>query len=59
MVKVQLSELVGVYWLGEPGVLMYVVLVEKVEPQVEVDMTQQTPKPAAHEPEPAPPLLVH
>ena len=30
-----------------------------VEPQVEVDMMQQTPKPAAHEPAAAPPLLLH
>ena len=30
-----------------------------VEPQVLVEMTQQTPKPAAQEPEAAPPLLPH
>ena len=38
---------------------MYEVLVEMVEPQVEEEMTQQTPKPAAQEPEAAPPLLPH
>ena len=38
---------------------MYDVLVEMVELQVEVDMTQQTPKPAAQEPAAAPPLLAH
>ena len=45
--------------LGKPGFLMYDVLVEMVSPQVEVDMTQQTPKPAAQEPEAEPPLAVH
>ena len=38
---------------------MYEVLVEIVEPQVVVEMTQQTPKPAAQEPEAVPPLLPH
>ena len=30
-----------------------------MEPQVEVDTTQQTPNPAAQEPSPVPDLLVH
>ena len=38
---------------------MYEVLVEMVEPQVLAEITQQTPKPAAQEPEAAPPLLPH
>ena len=38
---------------------MYEVLEEMVEPQVEAEMTQHTPKPAAQEPEDAPPLLLH
>ena len=59
IVKVHVSELAGVYVLGKPGFLMYDVLVEMVAPQVEVDMTQQTPKPAAQEPEAEPPLAVH
>ena len=59
IVKVHVSELAGVYVLGKPGFLMYDVLVEMVSPQVEVDMTQQTPKPAAQEPEAEPPLAVH
>ena len=59
IVKVHVSELAGVYVLGKPGFLMYDVLVEMVELQVEVDMTQQTPKPAAQEPEAEPPLAVH
>ena len=45
--------------LGYPGFLMYEVLVEILDPQVEAEMTQQTPKPAAQEPEAAPPLLAH
>ena len=32
---------------------------EMVEPQVEEEITQQTPKPAAQEPDDAPPLLPH
>ena len=38
---------------------MYEVLVEMVDPQVVVEMTQHTPKPAAQVPEAAPPLLPH
>ena len=38
---------------------MYVVLVEMVEQQVVEEITQQTPKPAAQEPEAAPLLLPH
>jgi len=38
---------------------MYVVLVEMEELQVEVVMTQQTPKPAAQFPSALPPLVVH
>ena len=39
--------------------MMYVVLVEIVEPQIEVEMTQQTPKPAAQFPSAVPPLVEH
>ena len=59
MVKMQEPALSGVKVLGKPGFLMYEVLVEMVEPQVVEEMTQQTPKPAAQEPEAAPPLLSH
>ena len=45
--------------LGKPGFLMYDVLVEMVELQVEVEMMQQTPNPAAQPPEAVPPLEVH
>ena len=38
---------------------MYVVLVEMVEPQIEVEMTQQTPKPAAQFPSAEPPAALH
>ena len=34
-------------------------LADRVEPQVEVEITQQTPNPAAQDPEPLPPALVH
>ena len=57
--KVHAPPLVGVYVLGYPGFLMYEVLVEMVDPQVVVEMTQHTPKPAAQVPEAAPPLLPH
>ena len=59
MVKMQDPVLSGVKVLGKPGFLMYEVLVEMVESQVVEEMTQQTPKPAAQEPEAAPPLLPH
>ena len=59
MVKMQEPVLSGVKVLGKPGFLMYEVLVEMVDPQVVVEMTQQTPKPAAQEPEAVPPLLPH
>ena len=38
---------------------MYVTLVETEEPQVEVEMTQQTPNPAAQDPLAVPDLLLH
>ena len=38
---------------------MYEVLVEMVDPQVEEEITQQTPKPAAQELEAAPPRVPH
>ena len=38
---------------------MYEVLEEMVEPQVEAEMTQHTPKPAAQEPEEDPPKELH
>ena len=38
---------------------MYVMLEETVEPQVELDTTQHTPKPAAQVPSPVPLRLVH
>ena len=38
---------------------MYVMLAESEEPQLEADMTQHTPKPAAQDPLAVPDLLVH
>jgi len=49
----------GVYELGYPGLVMYVVFVDIVELHVDVDITQQTPNPAAQFPSALPPLAVH
>jgi len=58
-VKTQVPVVVGVYELGYPGFRKYVVFVDTVELQVDVEIIQQTPNPAAQFPSAVPLFVVH